>query len=220
MLAGANQPAGRARRSALTGLSVTADQLDGWIQGINESGGLDEPTPGPMTLNSNRDVAVAIAHAAQDKGGVDTVEDPDVDNFAYRFQQSERKLQLNALQQGRQPETFFTLGRNNQGQIVLRSLHAVGTQGQRNPPIPSDAIAIGHSHSDLMPQMPHGGDASYLFATGKPSFVMGTRNLDLYQIERHKGVAQIRLVRSGGRFGPWERFQADPSKYNIYNDQR
>lgn len=213
------QTATRVRRSALTGLSIGKDQLEDWIREINQSGGLDEPEAGPNTLNSDQDVARAMAHVATDKGGADTIEDPDLDNFVDHFRQAERRLQLNGLKRGRRPEIFFTMGRDDGGQVVLRSLQAVGQQGQRAPAIPADAIAIGHSHTVDISPPPHAGDASYLYATGKPSFVIGQRNLDLYQIERHKGVAQIRLVRSGGRFGPWERFQTDPSQYRIYGDQ-
>ena len=215
---GAPTPA-RNRRSALTDLAVGKDQLENWIKGINQSGGLDEPEPGPNTLNSDRDVVRAMAHAATDKGGADTIEAPDLDDFVDRFRQVERKLQLNGLTKGRRPEIFFTVGRDDRGQVVLRSLQAVGQQGQRAPVIPADAIAIGHSHTIDIPSPPHAGDASYLYATGKPSFVIGQRNLDLYQIERHNGVAQIRSVRPKGRFGPWEKFHADPSQYRIYNDQ-
>jgi len=215
----AARAAGRPRRSTLTGLSIGKDQLEDWISEINQSGGLDEPEPGPNTLNSDRAVARAMAHAATDKGGADTIEDPDLDNFVDRFRQAEGKLRLNGLKKGQRPEIFFTMGRDDKGQVVLRSLQAVGRQGQRAPTIPADAIAIGHSHTTDIPAPPHAGDASYLYATGKPSFVIGQRNLDLYQIERHAGKAQIRLVRPGGRFAPWERFQTDPNQYRIYDGQ-
>jgi hypothetical protein len=77
-------PTTRARRSALTGLSVSKDQLEDWVRAINESGGLDEPEPDANTLNSDRDVARAIAHAATDKGGADTIEDLDLDDLVGR----------------------------------------------------------------------------------------------------------------------------------------
>jgi hypothetical protein len=148
-------PTTRARRSALTGLSVSKDQLEDWVRAINESGGLDEPEPDANTLNSDRDVARAIAHAATDKGGADTIEDLDLDDFVDRFHRAEGKLQLNGLQKGRRPEIFFTMGRDDRGQVVLRSLHAIGEQGQRAPIIPVDAIAIGHSHTIDIPAPPH-----------------------------------------------------------------
>jgi hypothetical protein len=218
---GSREPAAAPpRRSALTGLSVTADQLEEWVKEINSTGGLDEPVPGPTTLNSDGDVRKALKHSAQDRGGPDTIEDLDLDDFADRFRQASRKLRLNGLQKNRLPEIFFTFGRNDRGQVVLLSLHALGTQGQRGPAIPDNAIGIGHGHSRDLVQPPHMADASYLYATGKPSFVIGQRNFDLYQIERHNGLAQIRVVRRGGRFGPWERFQTDPNAYRVYNDQR
>jgi len=98
------------RRSALTGLSVTADQLEEWVKEINSTGGLDEPVPGPNTLNSDGDVRKALKHSAQDRGGPDTIEDLDLDDFADRFRQASRKLRLNGLQKNRVPEISSLLG--------------------------------------------------------------------------------------------------------------
>lgn len=84
--------------------------------------------------------------------------------------------------------------------------------------------AKGHgratSPSTAQPQPPHGADDGALFLTGKPSFVMGRLSNELYEIERHNGIPQIRLVLDKNHFGPWEQFQTDPDKYKRYRDTR
>ncbi|HEX4197477.1 MAG TPA: hypothetical protein VHZ26_08545 [Caulobacteraceae bacterium] len=205
---------GNQRPTAMTGLSLTSDQFAAWVKQMNQQGGFQAPPASTSTIDSNSGVAAAAAKVPTDPGGPDTVENPALDAFMQSIKQPLESLNVG----GGDPEKFITVGQNDQGQYIITSVQIIGSQGGTNLWIPSDAVAIAHTHPVGAYQAPNGADDSYLFATGKPSFEIGVTGSNLFEIERNQGAPSIRVIQPSNNFGQWEKFQADPTRYRIYSD--
>jgi uncharacterized protein len=75
-------------------------------------------------------------------------------------------------------------------------------------------LAIVYSRRIVHDKPPSGQDDKDAKA-GIPTFFIGSRGRDVWEIGRTGGTISVRLVSETGG-GPWEKFQSDPTKYHYY----
>ena len=67
----------------------------------------------------------------------------------------------------------------------------------------------------LVHDKPPSGEDDAVAKTGIPTFFVGARGQDVWEIGRHAGAISVRLVGDDG-IGPWEEFESDPTRYHVY----
>jgi hypothetical protein len=117
------------------------------------------------------------------------------------------------IQGNQHVEKVVTFGRNASGELVVTSLSALAP-GQR-PQIPSGTVGVIVVHFAGQCGPPLAGD-DYAASQGVLDFVASSTGDHLWEVATADGGAQVRSVEGPDRFGPWETFQADPSRYHSY----
>jgi hypothetical protein len=135
---------------------------------------------------------------------------PDV----YPFIAAIAKVTAGAQIQGDQRfEKVVTFGRNASGELVVTTLEALNV-GQR-PQLPSGTLGVMIVHYQGQCGPPLASD-DYAASQGLLDFVVSSTGEDIWEVTASDGASEVRSVEGPGRFGPWEKFQTDPSRYRSY----
>ena len=217
-----SRSSGSAATLGMGGLSFIAAQFAEWVRATNNDGGLrpsetNGQAPAAKPLNSNADVDRATQNKAADRTGLDTVENPVLDQFMLDISKPLLDLRI----RGGDREKFITIGTDSSGNYVVTSILAVGENGASfSPDALRDSAAIAHTHLYDENQQPANGDDTFLRVTNKPSFQIGANSRTLFEIERNNGLPSIRSINGPSSFGPWETFRSSSDQYRIYSNAK
>ncbi|MDQ2798956.1 MAG: LysM peptidoglycan-binding domain-containing protein, partial [Armatimonadota bacterium] len=215
--------------STLTGLALTREQyLDAvknglWkqIQGVKASA-TSSPNNAATTGFSNDAAVDAAAKRAQAMPSVSTADlqaSPDLAAFVKSIASATAGAKIGGSDQDY--EKFLTFGRNAADEIVVTAISIPGKQGGSvNRLLIPGTLAIAHVHYQGLEQPPHRGDNSVAKARNLPSFVIGSSGRNVWEIGRVNGNYSIRSVLNSNKYGNWEAYQIDPSKYKTYSGSK
>jgi hypothetical protein len=111
-------------------------------------------------------------------------------------------------------ERGVTFARNANHELVVTSLAVLRPGQAPEPSVGMIGVVLGHYPGQC--ELPYGSDDTYTAAGGLIGFVTNGSG-KVWEMGRADGIVWIRQVNSPASFGPWEKYQTDPAKYETYH---